>query len=182
MQQAMRPPQQQPQIVMPMNTMNPMMANPQHQAAIMQQVMMQQQMIIQQQQHMMQQQAAQAQAQKNKQTLQEPKKKSIKDIGAIDMSTVQEFKPKALTKSDAASEQKKPAELGEWPNLPWEDDNGKNPKEVYIIQSNVIKFRWLSDGPMPEEIEEQPTTKTFKTANDVNKVELGDSSILLEGL
>lgn len=102
--------------------------------------MLQQQMIIAQQQAMMQ----QRQAQQQQTQLKTEKKKAPKQVKDIDVSKVVEFKPKAMIEAEAKNEEPKRAEVGEWPNLPWQDKNGMNPKERYIIQCSTMQFRWLS--------------------------------------
>merc|ERR1712187_919867 len=116
----------------------------QQQQAIMQQVMMQQQMLIRQLQH---QQHQQAQQQANQIAAKPPAKKQPTQVKDIDISAVQEFKPKALVEAEAKNEEPKRAEVGEWPNLPWEDKNGRNPKERYILQCSTMQ--WLSDPAPP---------------------------------
>jgi len=76
----------------------------------------------------------------------------VKDI---DVSKVVEFKPKAMIEAEAKNEEPKRAEVGEWPNLPWQDKNGMNPKERYIIQCSTMQFRWLSlseAGELPSSV------------------------------
>lgn len=139
-------PQMNPQMMMVPGRpgMNGMQMNPQQQA-VMQQVVFQQQMIIAQQQAMMHQQR------KHKQHAapQPGKKKQPMQVKDIDMSAVQEFKPKSVIEAEKKNEEPKRADVGEWPNLPWEDKNGMNPKERYILQCSPMQFRWLSDPKEP---------------------------------
>jgi len=54
-------------------------------------------------------------------------------------------------KQKQKNEKPKRAELGEWPNLPWQDKNGMNPKTRYILQCSVMQFRWLGKGKKADE-------------------------------